>query len=78
MPLYEYHCQGCNHDVELLVRGSEQPICSECGSDKLQRLLSVVAAPVAGGGTKSAAEALPFSGCGKPGCAPGGCGRGMM
>ncbi len=76
MPLYEFHCPKCDHDVEILVRGSEQPVCPDCGSEQIQRLLSVVSAHVAGGG-KPSGESLSF-GCGKPGCAPGGCGRGMM
>jgi len=76
MPLYEYHCPSCHKDIELLVRGGEQPNCPECGSSRMERLLSVVAAHTGGG--KSSPDPLPFAGCGKPGCGPGGCGRGML
>jgi putative FmdB family regulatory protein len=77
MPLYEYHCPSCNHDVEILVRGSEQPKCPDCGGEKIQRLLSVVSAHVNGGG-KPSGDAMPFVGCGKPACGTGACSRGMM
>ena len=45
MPLYEYVCQDCESQAELLVQGSQQPECPKCGSAKLTKLLSVVAAP---------------------------------
>jgi putative FmdB family regulatory protein len=67
MPLYEYMCQECESQAELLVQGSEQPECPKCGSAKLTKLLSVVAAPA--GRDASAASAPNTSGgsCG-PGC----------
>ncbi|MEO1496611.1 MAG: zinc ribbon domain-containing protein [Planctomycetota bacterium] len=50
MPLYEYHCSDCGSDLELLVRGDDdRPACPDCGSDKLQKLLSVCATPNTGG-----------------------------
>ena len=45
MPLYEYVCQDCDAQAEILVQGSQQPECPKCGSAKLTKLLSVVAAP---------------------------------
>lgn len=54
MPLYEYHCEDCRHEVEVLVRGCDPaPECPLCGSPKLQKLLSVVAAPASGGRPES-------------------------
>ena len=44
MPLYSYHCAKCDKDVELLVSSSEVPVCPDCGSKKLERLMSRVAA----------------------------------
>ena len=41
MPIYEYLCQGCGERVEVLVRGSEAPACPACGSDSLERVLSL-------------------------------------
>jgi putative FmdB family regulatory protein len=44
MPLFEYQCQSCSKDFELLVRGSETPECPSCRSTSLQKRLSVFAA----------------------------------
>jgi putative FmdB family regulatory protein len=41
MPIYEYKCGNCAHEFELLVRGSLTPKCEKCGSEKLERLLSL-------------------------------------
>lgn len=66
MPLYEYQCQKCSAQVELLVQGSQQPKCPSCGSERLSKLLSVVAAP-----TREGTGGAPLS---KPG--GGSCGAG--
>jgi len=44
MPLYEYQCQSCSHQFELLVRGGDTPQCPSCCSTALERRLSVFAA----------------------------------
>lgn len=72
MPLYEYLCQNCNKQVELLVQGEERPVCPECSGDRLTKLLSVVAAH-----SREGAGAAPSSGGGRPcgahcGCHPHG------
>ena len=40
MPLFEYTCQSCSSEFELLLRNSEDPLCPECNSDRLNRHLS--------------------------------------
>jgi len=40
MPLYAYVCEACSAESELLVRGSETPVCPACGSEKLQQQVS--------------------------------------
>lgn len=41
MPLYDFHCSGCGHEFEALVRAQDPPVsCPSCGSDHLERLLS--------------------------------------
>lgn len=43
MPIYEYHCHGCNRRVSLLIlvpSSAPSPRCPRCGSDALTRLLS--------------------------------------
>ncbi|HRF01627.1 MAG TPA: zinc ribbon domain-containing protein [Pirellulaceae bacterium] len=71
MPLYEYRCRDCGREFEALVRGSETPVCPHCTSVKLEKLLSVPAAP------SFADRSLPMAGadspCGRPQCAGGGC-----
>ena len=64
MPLYEYACQSCEKQFEVLVRASETPECPACHGTALERRFSVFAART--GGTAIAAETM---------AAPGGCGR---
>jgi putative FmdB family regulatory protein len=45
MPMYEYICQECEHPFETLVFGGETVECPKCRSQRLERLLSVPAAP---------------------------------
>lgn len=75
MPLYEYACKKCNHEFELLIRGSEQAECPTCHTTKLERLLSVPAGHTAG--SKSlpmCGPPMPQGGCGLPQCGTGVCG----
>lgn len=69
MPIYEYTCQSCGRDFELLVRGSEKPACPHCSGERLTKLMSVVAGHVAKGGDSGP----PPGGCGRPQCGTGGC-----
>ena len=43
MPIYDYSCRACGNVFEALVRGSKQPTCPECKSEKLERKLSMPA-----------------------------------
>jgi putative FmdB family regulatory protein len=66
MPLYEFGCEECEKDFELLVPGTNWrgTACPHCGSKKLTKKLSVFAAQNA-----SASSPAPQA------CArPGGCG----
>lgn len=76
MPLYEYACQDCHQDFELLIRGKEKPVCPHCASKKLTKLLSVVSGHVADGSSSGGGE-MPEGGCGMPQCGMGGCGMDM-
>ncbi len=71
MPLYEYQCQACQSNVEILVRNSsDQPSCPSCGSPKLKKQLSVAASPAMAGGKLP--QAAPAAGtCGRPQCGSG-------
>lgn len=68
MPIYEYHCEKCGKDSELLVRNSEEhPTCPDCGSVKLTKKFSVFAAS-----GKPTGGHVHHGGCG---CHHGGCGN---
>ena len=44
MPLYDFHCRGCGHEFELLVRaGDPEPACPSCRGRDIERLLSTFA-----------------------------------
>ena len=40
MPIYEYACRSCAHEFEALVLKTTVPVCPECESVDLERLLS--------------------------------------
>ena len=71
MPIYEFHCDKCEQDSEILVRSSNWAgtKCPHCGSTKIEKKFSTFAAGT-NGGTASSCE----SGAGKRG---GGCCGGM-
>ena len=42
MPIYEYRCENCGEQMEVLVRSESTLLtCSNCGSPRLEKLLSV-------------------------------------
>jgi putative FmdB family regulatory protein len=46
MPLHEFVCHDCGCEQEILIRGSESPVCEHCGSGSLEMQLSL---PIAHG-----------------------------
>ena len=71
MPIYEYTCDDCRTEFELLIRGQEKPVCPSCGRSRLTRSLSVTAAHVAG----SKEPGCPAqASCGMKRCPSDGCG----
>ncbi len=52
MPVYEYHCDGCDEDFEREQRISDDPlkICPLCKSRKVKRLISRTSFVLKGGG----------------------------
>jgi len=69
MPIYEFHCEKCGKDSEILVRSSdwEGTKCPRCGSTKLEKKFSTFASANAGGAGASAGKTKRGGGCG-PGC----------
>ncbi len=52
MPIYEYRCESCGHELEVLQKISEAPLvdCPECKSDALKKKVSAAAFRLKGGG----------------------------
>jgi putative FmdB family regulatory protein len=71
MPIYEYTCDDCGSEFELLIRGEEKPACPSCGKGRVTRSLSV---PAAHTGTTRDPSCPARNACGMPHCGGGGCG----
>jgi len=52
MPIYEYQCQSCQHELEALQKISDEPLrdCPECGKPELRKRVSAVAFRLKGAG----------------------------
>ncbi|MCU7834034.1 MAG: zinc ribbon domain-containing protein [gamma proteobacterium symbiont of Taylorina sp.] len=52
MPIYEYRCNGCGHEMELIQRMSEDPMkdCPVCKESKLKKLISAAGFQLKGSG----------------------------
>ena len=52
MPIYEYRCGSCSHELEALQKVSDSPLrkCPECGKLTLRRLISAPVFRLKGGG----------------------------
>jgi putative FmdB family regulatory protein len=64
MPIYEFHCEKCERDSEILVRSSDWKgtACPHCGSKKLSKKFSMFASANAGN------SGAPSCGGGGGGC----------
>lgn len=52
MPIYEYRCQACSHELESLQAMSDDPLtdCPECGRPDLKRKISAASFRLKGSG----------------------------
>jgi putative FmdB family regulatory protein len=52
MPIYEYRCKECEHEVESLQKLSDPPLvtCPACGKPALQKLVSAAGFQLKGSG----------------------------
>ncbi len=52
MPIYEYRCGACGHQLDALQKMSDGPLrkCPECGKSQLRRLVSAPSFRLKGGG----------------------------
>lgn len=70
MPIYEYKCRKCGEEFEELVRNATQEkelTCVACGSEKIERQLSVPAAPQIASSAPAACQSNLPIGCGQCG-----------
>jgi putative FmdB family regulatory protein len=52
MPIYEYQCKSCGHQLEVIQKISEEPLkfCPECGQPEMNKLVSAAGFRLKGGG----------------------------
>jgi len=52
MPIYEYQCQSCEHQLEALQKMSDAPLkeCPACKKETLAKMISAPGFRLAGGG----------------------------
>ncbi|MCU0227958.1 MAG: zinc ribbon domain-containing protein [Bryobacterales bacterium] len=71
MPIREFHCAGCGHEFEKIVRASQEPgnlQCPTCGDTHLEQKLSTFAPRMGASKAAPAPMACPSGGmCPTPG-----------
>ena len=52
MPIYEYQCEACSIEMEVLQKISDAPleVCPECGESRLRKKISAAAFRLKGSG----------------------------
>jgi putative FmdB family regulatory protein len=52
MPIYEYQCKSCGHELEAIQKISDDPLkeCPACGDLELTKLISAAGFRLKGGG----------------------------
>jgi putative FmdB family regulatory protein len=52
MPIYEYRCDGCGHELEAMQKFSDAPLadCPACGKPALKKLVSAAGFQLKGSG----------------------------
>lgn len=52
MPIYEYRCYACGHEMEAIQKMSDEPLreCPDCGKKGLKKLVSAAGFRLKGGG----------------------------
>ena len=81
MPIYEYACQSCGHQMEAIQKMSDAPLvdCPACEKPELKKQISAAGFRLKGGGWyetdfKSGAKKNLAASDAAPACASGGCG----
>ncbi|MCK9532821.1 MAG: zinc ribbon domain-containing protein [Gammaproteobacteria bacterium] len=82
MPIYEYACKACGHQMEAMQKMSDPVLtdCPSCGKAELQKLISAAGFRLKGGGwyetdfKSGSKKNVSESSAPAPACAAGGCG----
>ncbi len=87
MPIYEYKCEACGHEMEAMQKMSDAPLkeCPKCGQPALKKLISAAGFRLSGSGwyetdfkrgaKRNIAEKSAPESCNTGSCCPaGGCG----
>ncbi len=84
MPFYEYRCDTCGHEMEIMQKMSDPPVaqCPACGEPHLRKLVSAAGFRLKGGGwyetdfKKGSKKNVHDAGGGKEAAAAPACGAG--
>ena len=79
MPIYEYRCEACGHEMEALQKMSDAALtdCPECSKAELKKLISAAGFKLKGSGWyetdfknsgKPTKKDAPSSACGTSAC----------
>ena len=52
MPIYEFQCQSCGNEIEVIQKVSDDPLtdCEACGKPELKKMVSAAAFRLSGSG----------------------------
>ena len=52
MPIYEFQCQSCGNEVEIIQKISDEPLteCDKCGKTDMKKMVSAAAFRLSGSG----------------------------
>ena len=52
MPIYEFQCQSCGNEVEIIQKISDTPLtdCETCGKPEMKKMVSAAAFRLSGSG----------------------------
>lgn len=64
MPIYEYRCARCGHELEAQQKLADAPLkkCPKCGKSALEKLISATSFQLKGGGWYSDLYSSPKPG----------------
>jgi putative FmdB family regulatory protein len=52
MPIYDYKCSDCEHEIEIIQKFSDEPktLCPKCNKESLLKMVSAPSFRLKGGG----------------------------